>query len=202
MNYLKLFENFQREQPLEKEDIIDLLEGTGINYTKIYEFPIRNVEEREFYLGWIIRCKNPEEWVYQPPRNYQVNIDEDRIEFIWLVKPHIDILLSKITTEWKEIKMWLLDLLKDSEKRISEKGFVFYKEGKWLFEQDLKNEEFWVGYPNIWSIFYSKYNMGYIQVNTFVWIILEHITNYKVVTTRDCNINEKYDLNISLITRL
>jgi hypothetical protein len=185
MKHLKLFENFNREQPLDKQDIIDLLEGTGINYTDIYEFPVRNIEEREFYLGWVIECDNPLDWVYHTPKNYQVNIgiDEDRLEFQWKVKSDMDFLLSKIDPRWKEIKEWLMDLFDDMEKKESEDGFDFYKESNFLFEQDLKNEYFWVSYKNIWSIFYSKYSMDYNQVQTFMWVILEHITNYKVVTT-------------------
>jgi hypothetical protein len=183
MNYLKLFENFNREQPIDKRDIIDLLEGTGINYTQIYEFPIRNEEESEFYLGWVVFCENPQDWVYNTPRNYLVNIGENRIKFIWTVKPDIDTVLSKLTPDWKEIKEWLMDVFDGMEKKVSRYGFVFYKEGNFLFEQDLINEYFWVGYGNIWSIFESKYNMSYIQTQTFMWIILEHITNYKVVRT-------------------
>jgi hypothetical protein len=178
MNWIKLFENF-REQPLDKQDIIDLLEGTGINYTDIYEYPIRNEEEREFYLSWIVLCDNPEDWVYQPPRNYHVNIEKYILEFQWKVKPHIDTVLSKIHPEWKEIKEWLMDLFDGMEKKESELGFYFYKNDKFLFEQDLKNEWFWISYWNIWSIFYSKYEIEYNHVQTFFWIILEHITNYK-----------------------
>jgi hypothetical protein len=182
MNYLKLFENF-REQPLEKQDIINLLEGTGINYSKIYEFPIRNKEEREFYLGWVIECKNPEEWVYQPPRNYHVNMIRYKMEFQWKVKSDMDILLSKLTPKWKEIKEWLMDLFKDMEKKKIYRGFNFYKESNFLFEQDLKNEYFWVSYNNICSIFENEYSMDFNNIQTFMWIILEHITNYKVVST-------------------
>jgi hypothetical protein len=138
MNWIKLFENFQREQPLEKEDVINLLEGTGINWTDIYEYPIRNVEEKEFYLGWIVLCDNPKDWVYPSPRNYQINIYEDRIEFQWMIKPNIDIILSKLTSDWKEIKTWLLDLFKDMKKKESELSFNFYKDGNFLFQQDLK----------------------------------------------------------------
>jgi hypothetical protein len=183
MKYVKLFENFNREQPLEKEDVINLLEGTGINWTKIWEFPIRNIEEREFYLGWIVICKNPQDWVYPSPRNYKVDIGYNTIEFKWKVKPNIDILLSKIDPRWKEIKEWLMDLFKDMEKMESEDGFDFYKVDKFLFEQDLKNDKFWISYYNISSIFESKYQMDYNKIKTLMWIILEHITNYKVVTT-------------------
>jgi hypothetical protein len=187
MNYLKLFENF-REQPLEKQDIINLLEGTGINYTQIYEYPIRNGEEREFYLGWVIECENPEDWVYNTPKNYQVNILQDKLEFQWLVKSDMDFLLSKVTPKWKEIKEWLMELFKDMEKKESNEGFYFYKQNNFLFEQDLKNEYFWVCYKNIWSIFYDKYNTEYYQVKTFMWIILEHIKNYKVIEITDTSI--------------
>jgi hypothetical protein len=182
MKWVKLFENF-REQPLEKQDIIDILQGTGINYSKIWEYPIRNVEEQEFYLGWVIECSNPLDWVYQPPRNYQVNIDEDKLEFQWKVKPDIDILLSKIDPRWKEIKTWLMELFDGMEKKEVKDGFTFYKEDKFLFEQDLKNEHFLVNNYSIWSVFYPKYSMNYNKVQTFLWVILEHITNYKVVTT-------------------
>jgi hypothetical protein len=183
MNWIKLFENFNREQPLEKQDIIDLLEGTGINYSKIWEYPIRNQEDKEFYLGWIVKCRNPNDWVYPSPRNYQVNVSEDRIEFQWKAKSDMDFLLSKLTPDWKEIKGWLLDLFKDMEKIKNELGFYFYKNDKFLFQQDLKNEEFWISYYNIWSIFENEYQMDYNQIQTFMWVILEHITNYKVVTT-------------------
>jgi hypothetical protein len=182
MNWIKLFENF-REQPLDKQDIIDLLEGTGINWTNIYEFPIRNVEEREFYLGWVVECENPNDWVYQSPRKYKLNIgiNEDRLEFQWEVKSDMDFLLSKLTPQWKEIKMWLLDLFKDMDKKQKGTRFDFYKEGKYLFEQDLKNEKLWVDYKNIWSVFQKEYRMDYNQIQTFIWIILEHTINYKVV---------------------
>jgi hypothetical protein len=183
MNYLKLFENFNREQSLEKQDIIDLLEGTGINYTQIYEYPIRNGEEREFYLGWVVLCDNPLDWAYTSPRNYVVNIGEDRIEFQWKVKPNIDTLLSKLTPDYKEIKEWLLDLFKDMEKKESELGFYFYKGDKFLFEQDLKNEKFWISYGNIWSFFEKEYSMHNILIQILMCIILENIINYKVVET-------------------
>jgi hypothetical protein len=183
MNWIKLFENF-REQTLEKEDIIDILQGTGINYSKIWEYPIRNQEDKEFYLGWIVKCRNPNDWVYPSPRNYQVNISGYRIEFQWKVKPDIDILLSKLTPDWIEIKTWLMDLFNDMEKKKSDNGFNFYKDDDFLFQHDLKNEYFWVS-NNIWSIFESKYQIEYNQTKTFFWIILEHITNYKVVETND-----------------
>jgi hypothetical protein len=171
-----------REQPLERIDIEDILEGTGINYTQIYEFPVRNLKEKEFYLGWVVLCENPKDWVYNTPKNYKVNIYEDRLEFQWLVKSDMDFLLSKLTPQWREIKEWLLDLFKGMDKSKSGDGFHLYKEGKWLFEHDLKNEGFWISYTNICSIFYSKYNMSYIQTQTFIWIILEYITNYKVIS--------------------
>jgi hypothetical protein len=182
MKWVKLFENF-REQTLEKRDIIDILQGTGINWTNIYEFPIRNIEEKEFYLGWVVLCDNPKDWIYQPPRNYGVNIGEDKIEFQWMIKSDMDFLLSKITPDWKEIKEWLMDLFDGMEKKEGGLGFYFYKNNKFLFEQDLKNEKFFVSYKNIWTILNLEYDMEYNQVQTFIWIILEHITNYKVVTT-------------------
>jgi hypothetical protein len=184
MNHLKLFENFNREQPLEKKDIEDLLEGTGINYSKIYEYPIRNVEERVFYLGWVVICENPNDWVYHSPRNYQVNIGENRIEFVWTVKPNINIdtLLSKLTPDWKQIKEWLLDLFKDMKKVESDSGFKFYKEDKFLFEQDLKNEWFWISYDNIWSALNSKYQIDYNIVKILLLIILEHVFNNNVIS--------------------
>jgi hypothetical protein len=191
MNHLKLFENFNREQPLEKEDVQNLLEGTGINWTYIYEYPIRNIGEKEFYLGWIVLCDNPEEWVYNTPKNYQVNIFNDYLEFQWKVKSDMDLMLSKITPKWKEIKMWLLDLFNGCEKRKTNDGFNYYKDNNLLFEQDLKNQWFFISYVNLWLILIEKYSIYYIDVEAFLWIILEYWTNYKAVRTYTAQIRHR-----------
>jgi hypothetical protein len=188
MNYLKLFENFQREQPLEKKDIIDLLEGTGIDWSHIYEFPIRNKEEKEFYLGWIVECENPNDWVYPSPRNYKVSIGEYRLEFIWKVKPNIDVLLSKITPKWKEIKEWLNSIFKDCIKYERNYDYKLYTKDRnqLLIERiyDDYSNLFFVSNNSIWSIMYDKWKMGFNDLESFIWIYLEYFTKDKVKEVR------------------
>jgi hypothetical protein len=178
MNYLKLFENF-REQPLEKEDIQNLLEGTGIIPRIIFESPIRNREEKEFYLGWVVRTENYEDWVYQSPRNYKVDIEFNTINFIWNVKPHSDILLSKLSKEWLKIKNKLDYIFKDIKKSKSKKGFRYHKEGIFIFEIDLKEDAFIVSKKSTWDLIDKENNLSYFQVKDFIWIYLESIIDYK-----------------------
>lgn len=47
---------------------------------------------------------------------------------------------------------------------------VYYKnkDGKYLFEHNLKNGTLYVSYSNIWSIFEKKYNMKHNEIQVFI----------------------------------
>jgi hypothetical protein len=171
--YIKLFENFQREQSLERGDIEDLLEGTGINYTKIYEFPIRY--EKEFYLGWIVLCDNPEDWVYNTPKNYQVNIYENRLEFQWLKKSDNNTLLSKITIHWLELKNWL-EMYIDNSREVDNEYFIGDKKIFYLYKQ-LKDVNIKVSFSELFLFLYQQYKLNYVQVKYLIWIVFEEKLN-------------------------
>jgi hypothetical protein len=178
MNYLKLFENF-REQPLEKQDIIDLLEGTGIEWTKIYEYPFRDTEDKKFYLAWFVTCKNPEDWVYQPPRNYKVNIKENELEFICKKEVSSEALLFKISTYWKDINEFLIEIIKDVVE-IDIVDSVYFKDNKFIFKRYKFNNIIWISNKKIWSHLKDKYSMDYISIKYFLWISLEDILDIKI----------------------
>jgi hypothetical protein len=180
MNWIELFENFNREQPLEKDDVINLLEGSAVNYSSISEFPIRDVELREFYLGWTIVCFNPRDWVYNPPRNYKVNFKYHTLEFIWQIKPSTDFLLYKITPNWKEVKKFIIEII-DLSKRIDlNNGFLYVKMGRTILEWDKTGNFFGFNELSIYNEMGSRFKMDYNEIKTFLWILFEDMEKIKV----------------------
>jgi hypothetical protein len=181
MNYLKVFENFNREQPLEKEDIIDLLEGTGINYTEIFEYPIRSDDDGKFYLGWIIRCDNPLDWVYKTPRNYNIKYEYKRLELYWKNYIDSDFLLSKITTNWKSVKSFIIDKCEKLEK-IKDKDKIQYKIGHlWFMTYDLKDKFLYIDYHTFCYSLKRHHGLQSDNIKTFLWIVFEDILKIPII---------------------
>jgi hypothetical protein len=60
---------------------------------------------------------------------------------------------------------------------------VFWeKEGKIVFEQDLKNMDLWVSYNMIWVIFEKVFGMEYNEIESFIKGMVEEYLNWKGFT--------------------
>ena len=51
--------------------------------------------------------------------------------------------------------------------------FIYYnREKKWIFYQDVKNEEFWCDYKRYWEIFKSKFNLKYEEIGAITKLLV------------------------------
>lgn len=51
--------------------------------------------------------------------------------------------------------------------------FIYYKGDAWLFYQDVKNNKFWCNYDRYWSIFESKLDMYYQNIQEITKMLIE-----------------------------
>ena len=76
-------------------------------------------------------------------------------------------------------KYLLLSMLDGCEVKLVDRHYgdsIFYvKNDKILFQQDTKNKYFYVRYEDVWSIFESKYNMKFEQIQTFIIDTLDEV---------------------------
>ncbi len=64
-----------------------------------------------------------------------------------------------------------------------ESEFIYYnREGKWIFYQDVKNEEFWCDYKRYWEIFKSKFNLKYEEIGAITKLLVEEALKREVDT--------------------
>ena len=79
-----------------------------------------------------------------------------------------------------------LELIDDLEIRIDEEKYpesiFFFKDEKFYFEQDSKNDKFWCDYNKIWSVFQIEYNMTYYKIQSFIKDMVEKHFKMKVST--------------------
>ena len=59
----------------------------------------------------------------------------------------------------------------------------YFIDGQLYIEQDLKNRTFWCRYKDFWSIFESKYDIGYEETRVFLNPLLEEHFKCKDYTT-------------------
>jgi hypothetical protein len=59
----------------------------------------------------------------------------------------------------------------------------FGDNNKWLLYYDTETDIFWINYEDIWSILSSEYQLNHQQIRDLTKVILEQVTNCKVVTT-------------------
>lgn len=60
--------------------------------------------------------------------------------------------------------------------------FIYHKNGEWIFYQDVKNKKFWCEYIRYWSIFDSKFNLEYSEIQAITKLLVEQssLCNSKV----------------------
>ena len=61
--------------------------------------------------------------------------------------------------------------------------FIYYnREVKWIFYQDVKNEEFWCDYNRYWEIFKSEFNLKYEEIGAITKLLVEEALKREVTT--------------------
>ena len=59
--------------------------------------------------------------------------------------------------------------------------FIYYnREKKWIFYQDVKNEEFWCDYNRYWEIFKSEFNLKYEEIGAITKFLVEEALKREV----------------------
>jgi hypothetical protein len=62
--------------------------------------------------------------------------------------------------------------------------FIYYnREGKWIFYQDVKNEEFWCDYNRYWEIFKSEFNLKYEEIAAITKLLVEEALKRELSTS-------------------
>jgi hypothetical protein len=60
---------------------------------------------------------------------------------------------------------------------------VWYGEdGKWLFEQDDKNDRLWISYNKIWKVLESKYGLNYNEAKQLITTWMEKHNEWHTLT--------------------
>src|SRR5690606_26755031 len=61
-------------------------------------------------------------------------------------------------------KDWLINFLNENSgkftMKLGEDRIVYFLDGQWIFDLDLKNKYLWCYYYKIWEVFYNEYSMG------------------------------------------
>ena len=60
--------------------------------------------------------------------------------------------------------------------------FIYHKDGEWIFYQDAKNEKFWCNYSRYWSIFKSKLDMEYKDIQSITKLLVEETLKRELST--------------------
>ena len=95
--------------------------------------------------------------------------------------------LNFITMEqYLEGDAFIKENLKNSTTKSDTKYKVWINQDKkWIIEQDLKNDWFFLQYYIIWSFFQSKFGINYQQIQQFTKILLESNLNLRVTITKE-----------------
>ena len=73
---------------------------------------------------------------------------------------------------------WLLERIEGCEPETQSNGDVdWYKDGVWLFEQDLKNGRLWVNYSIIWKVLGEEFGLNYSETKELIKNVMYDYTN-------------------------
>ena len=62
-------------------------------------------------------------------------------------------------------EQWLLNYLSEPfEVKLTQGYITYYRDGQWVFQQDLKNKILWCYYHEVWRIFEKEYSMNYQDI--------------------------------------
>ncbi len=76
----------------------------------------------------------------------------------------------------------LEDLIPFKEENCPDSIFYMNSKGDWIFEQDNKNDVFYVRYDIVWSILQSEYNIKGSEIQEFIKYMVEEAFKQRVST--------------------
>ena len=62
--------------------------------------------------------------------------------------------------------------------------FIYHKDGKWIFFQDVKNGKFWCSNARYWTLFTSKFDLSYEEIQAITKYLVEEELKREVKTTK------------------
>ncbi len=80
------------------------------------------------------------------------------------------------------VKSMLSDLIPFKFDDYPESIFYMSSAGKWILEQDYKNDRMWIRFNTFWSVLENKYSMGYDDIQTLLKYMIEQAFKEKVST--------------------
>ena len=60
--------------------------------------------------------------------------------------------------------------------------FIYHKDGKWIFFQDVKNGKFWCSNARYWTLFTSKFDLSYEEIQAITKYLVEEALKNEVST--------------------
>ena len=62
--------------------------------------------------------------------------------------------------------------------------FIYHKDGKWIFFHDVKNGKFWCSNARYWTLFTSKFDLSYEEIQNITKFLVEEELKREVNTTK------------------
>ena len=82
-------------------------------------------------------------------------------------------------------KEWLLDYMsKPFEVRLTKGYITYYRDGQWVFQQDIKDKILWCYYYEVWQVFERDFGMKYDEIQALQKDVVGEILNCRDFTTQ------------------
>ena len=62
--------------------------------------------------------------------------------------------------------------------------FIYHKDGEWIFFHDVKNGKFWCSNARYWTLFTSKFDLSYEEIQAITKYLVEEALKREVNTTK------------------
>ena len=109
----------------------------------------------------------------------------DYVKFLKEFQQNLALLKGKTSIDEKE--QLFIDLIQGCDIKLDQYKHHFiifiFKNDEFMFEYYWKNDEVCCAYDNIWSIFKSKFNMSYKELNIFITDQIETHFKFRPSTT-------------------
>ena len=63
--------------------------------------------------------------------------------------------------------------------------FIYHKDGEWIFFQDVKNGKFWCSNARYWTLFTSKFDLSYEEIQSITKFLVEEALKREVSTPKN-----------------
>ena len=86
----------------------------------------------------------------------------------------------------EKAREWLFNFLNENdgkfEIQVKKDTHTYYRNGQWLFQLDLKNNNLWVYYYSTWLILQTKYSLNYNEIQQLIKDVVGEAFNCKGFT--------------------